>query len=239
MSITSRLKGKRYSAVAAPVILLLLLLLLPLIMTVTAKAEDGYRLWLRYDKIPEQAAKAYRARIKSVIVGDNSETLAAAREELKTGVEGLLGVEIATAKKNIGDGAILVGTPKSSAIIAGLLSVRLTALGDEGFIIRSIKSGNKNIILIASNSETGALYGAFHFLRLIQTLQPVNELNISEKPRLQIRMLNHWDNPDGSIERGYAGKSLWNWAELPGKVDSRLRDYARQRFNRNQRRGFK
>jgi alpha-glucuronidase len=223
MNITSRSKDRRYTV--ASVILLLLLLLL--IMTVTAKAEDGYRLWLRYDKIPEQAAKAYRAHTKSVIVGGNSETLRIARDELKTGIEGLLGVEITTAEKNIGDGTILVGTPKSAAIIAGLFSVRLAALGDEGFIIRSIKSENKNIILIASNSETGALYGTFHFLRLIQTLQPVDNLNISEKPRLQIRMLNHWDNTDGSIERGYAGKSLWNWAELPEKTDSRLRDYAR------------
>jgi alpha-glucuronidase len=40
-------------------------------------------------------------------------------------------------------------------------------------------------------------------------------------------MLNHWDNLNGSIERGYAGRSLWDWNALPEKVDPRLRDYAR------------
>jgi alpha-glucuronidase len=62
---------------------------------------------------------------------------------------------------------------------------------------------------------------------LLQSQQPINNLNISQKPRLQLRMLNHWDNLDGSIERGYAGRSLWNWQELPDKLDPRLRDYAR------------
>ena len=89
------------------------------------------------------------------------------------------------------------------------------------------KIKNKDVTVIAANSELGTLYGAFHFLRLLQTLQPISKLNISEKPKLQLRVLDHWDNLDGSIERGYAGKSLWNWAELPDKVDPRLRDYAR------------
>ena len=75
--------------------------------------------------------------------------------------------------------------------------------------------------------EVGALYGAFHFLRLIQTLQPIDNLDVSQKPRLQRRLLNHWDNLDGSIERGYAGQSLWDWEALPDRVDRRLRDYAR------------
>src|SRR5205085_3528064 len=74
---------------------------------------------------------------------------------------------------------------------------------------------------------TGALYGAFYFLRLMQTLQPLANLDVTERPRLKLRLLDHWDNLDGSIERGYAGRSLWNWSELPEKVDPRLRDYAR------------
>jgi alpha-glucuronidase len=81
--------------------------------------------------------------------------------------------------------------------------------------------------VIASSGETGALYGVFHFLRLLQTLQPVDRLDIRSSPRLQRRMLNHWDNLDGSVERGYAGRSLWDWGALPGEVDPRLGAYAR------------
>jgi alpha-glucuronidase len=61
----------------------------------------------------------------------------------------------------------------------------------------------------------------------MQTLQPLDNLDVSQKPRLKLRVLDHWDNLDGSIERGYAGRSLWNWKALPDTVDQRLRDYAR------------
>ncbi len=124
------------------------------------------------------------------------------------------------------DVIVVVGTPKSSPLIAGL-KWPLVELGAEGFRIRSAKLGGRAVTVIAANGEIGALYGAFHFLRLLQTQQPITNLNIVQKPRLQLRMLNHWDNLDGSIERGYAGRSLWNWQELPDKVDPRLRDYAR------------
>ncbi len=191
------------------------------------RAEDGHRLWLRYDALPAESAKAYRARIKMLVIAGNSETVAAARSELETGLSGLLSENMRTAE-NFGGGALIVGTPQTSPLIAGLkIENELSALGNEGFIIRSVKIKNLNAIVIASRGETGALYGAFHFLRLIQTLQPIEELNIREKPKLDIRMLDHWDNLDGSIERGYAGKSLWNWAELPEKIDARLKDYAR------------
>ena len=50
---------------------------------------------------------------------------------------------------------------------------------------------------------------------------------MAARPRLRRRLLNHWDNLDGTIERGYAGRSLWDWDELPGRVDPRVADYAR------------
>jgi alpha-glucuronidase len=90
-----------------------------------------------------------------------------------------------------------------------------------------VKLGPHAVTVIAANTEIGALYGGFHFLRLLQTQQPIDRLDVRQKPRLQLRMLDHWDNLDGTVERGYAGRSLWNWNELPGTVDPRLRDYAR------------
>ena len=193
-----------------------------------AEAEDGYRLWLRYDPLPANVVKGYRARVASVVVQGQSPTLDAAREELVRGCEGLLGSPVATADKVERDGAVVVGTPRSSPLVAGLgWSRRLDALGPEGFRIRSVRLGRHSAVVIASNGETGALYGAFHFLRLMQTLRPVTDLDVNEKPRLQLRVLNHWDNLDGTIERGYAGRSLWDWDALPDRVDPRLRDYAR------------
>jgi alpha-glucuronidase len=193
-----------------------------------AKADDGYRLWLRYDPLPASAVKNYRPRVTSVVVQGQSPTFDAVRTELVSGCTGLLGGSVPLAEKVERDGALVVGTPQSSPLINGLGWQRqLAALGPEGFRIRSVRLGTRSVTVIASQGEVGALYGAFHFLRLLQTLQPLGSLDISQKPRLNIRVLNHWDNLDGTIERGYAGRSLWDWDALPGKVDPRLRDYAR------------
>jgi alpha-glucuronidase len=206
---------------------LLTFFILLLLAAAVVRAEDGYRLWLRYDALPEAASGPYRAQIKSLVI-KNSEKLAAARSELETGLNGLLGGQIPVGETLFAEGALVVGTPNNSSFIASLrIEKELATLGVEGFIIRSVKIKNRNAIVIASAGETGALYGSFHFLRLLQTLQPIDKLNISEKPRVRLRMLDHWDNLDRSVERGYAGKSLWNWTELPDKIDPRLKDYAR------------
>jgi len=204
------------------------LLVVLLLLTGTAEAEDGYRLWLRYDALPARALRAYRPLVTSVVVQGRSATLDAARAELVEGCAGLLGRPIPSADRVGRDGAIVVGTPKSSPLIDGLGWTRqLDALGAEGFLIRSVRLRGRAVTVIASEGEAGALYGAFHFLRLMQTLRPVGNLNVSERPRLQLRVLDHWDNLDGTIERGYAGRSLWDWKTLPDVIDPRLRDYAR------------
>jgi alpha-glucuronidase len=193
-----------------------------------AKAEDGYRLWLRFDPLPAKTIAAYRPQISSIVVRGNSATASAIRTELANGCRGLLGTNVTVADTIGGDGAVLAGTPANSSEIAALRWNReLAALGPEGFVIRSTRLRNHSMIVIASQSEVGALYGAFRFLRGLQTLQPLDRLNIVERPRLQLRILDHWDNLDRSIERGYAGKSLWDWQALPEKVDPRLADYAR------------
>lgn len=82
-------------------------------------------------------------------------------------------------------------------------------------------------IVISAGKEIGLLYGVYHILRLQQTKADLSHLNTVEKPSYDVRVLNHWDNLDGSIERGYAGRSLWKWEDLPGKVSPRYEEYAR------------
>lgn len=193
-----------------------------------ANGEDGYRLWLRYDSLPQRMIDGYRTHVTAVVVPGTSATLEAIRTELVNGCSGLLGGPVPVAANVDRDGAVIAGTPKSSPLIAGLKWGRqLDEIGPEGFRIRSVRFGGRSVTVIASSGESGALYGTFHFLRLLQTLQRVDRLDVSQKPRLQLRMLDHWDNLDGSIERGYAGRSLWDWSVLPDQVDPRLRDYAR------------
>lgn len=97
------------------------------------------------------------------------------------------------------------------------------ALGKDGYTI-NVENGT---IVLRSMSETGLLYAAYHLLRLQACGEDCSRLDIKEKPLNDIRILNHWDNPDGTIERGYAGRSLWKWDELPAKISPRYAEYAR------------
>ncbi len=188
----------------------------------TVKADDGYRLWLRYEQLPSRSLENYRQRVKSITVQGKSDTFDAIRRELTVGCSGLLGTQIEV--KDDEQASVVIGSPQTSSLVRRLnWGPDLKRLGPEGFRIRTVN----NVIVIASTSDIGALYGTFHFLRLLQTEQPIDRLRVDEKPALQRRLLNHWDNLDRSVERGYAGKSLWNWDELPDKIDPRLRDYAR------------
>ncbi len=207
-------------------LLLARLVLMLLTVPILAIAEDGYRLWLRYEPLPAQLRQAWQSRVRAIVAPGTSATLEAIRAELTAGCSGLLGAQIPATDTVERDGAVLVGTPISLPLIAGL-KLNLAALGNDGFVIRSVKLNGRSATVIAAETEVGALYGAFHFLRLMQSGLPAAKLDVMERPRLQLRMLNHWDNLDGSIERGYAGRSLWNWQELPDKIDPRLRDYAR------------
>lgn len=90
----------------------------------------------------------------------------------------------------------------------------------------SIKSNNQKII-ISAGSDVGLLYGSYCLLRLQQTGADLTTLDIEELPSYDIRILNHWDNLDGTIERGYAGYSLWKWDELPNTLSPRYKEYAR------------
>jgi alpha-glucuronidase len=82
-------------------------------------------------------------------------------------------------------------------------------------------------IVISAGKEIGLLYGVYHILRLQQTKADLSHLNTVEKPSYDVRVLDHWDNLDGSIERGYAGRSLWKWEDLPGRISPRYEEYAR------------
>ena len=204
------------------------LLFILLIASVCVRAEDGYDLWLRYKLVNDtKLLSTYRNSISGINIVGSSATLLAAKEELANGLKGLLGktVPVQTSAQN---GSILAATASQSSIIQQLIPAnQLTAAGKEGFIIRSVSYQGKKMIIITANNDIGVLYGCFHFLRLLQTQQPITSLNISSSPALQLRLLNHWDNLTRYVERGYAGISIWNWHTLPDYNDPRYKDYAR------------
>ncbi|MBN8821914.1 MULTISPECIES: alpha-glucuronidase family glycosyl hydrolase [unclassified Spirosoma] len=197
-------------------------LLIALISVVNGFAEDpayadGYRLWLNYDRISDAVKRqAYANAAQFIAVKTDSPILKSAADELQMGLQGLLGKSVPVIG-SVGSrtGGIVLSVNPADA--AG------QSLNKEGYRIES-KGGN---LIVSGKSDVGVLYGAFALLRQMQTLQSIQGISLISNPKVQFRMLNHWDNVDGSIERGYAGSSLWKWYELPERIDPRYRDYAR------------
>lgn len=188
---------------------LLRLFLFTLLFVGLVRAEDGYRLWLRYDRIEDNALRsAYTAATATLELatpsGRDSPTIAAARRELTDGLGGLLGVAPQIS---------LIAAPAPAALAGNA----------EGYTVR--REGNR--LRVAAGGDTGLLYGVFALLREIQQRTPVERLELTSAPRIARRLLNHWDNLNRTIERGYAGFSLWEWPVLPDYVSPRYRDYAR------------
>ncbi|HTL07482.1 MAG TPA: alpha-glucuronidase family glycosyl hydrolase, partial [Chitinophagaceae bacterium] len=200
-----------------------------LLLGVYARAENGYDLWLRYLPIQDkQLAQRYRQSLTRIIAGGNSPTVQLVQKELSNGLAGLLQTTLPLVTTINADGVLIAGTPASTTAIkeAGL-SQALQQTGDEGFVIATKIIAGKHCIFIAGNTDIAVLYGSFHFLRLLQTARPIQQLFIVSTPHIQHRMLNHWDNLTRTVERGYAGFSIWNWHTLPGYIDQRYIDYAR------------
>jgi alpha-glucuronidase len=194
--------------------------------TSAAPADDGYRLWLRY--VPVRAVWLARYRISATeLVGPAlSPTLRAAQAELLRGLTGMLGAAPALAGDVTRDGAIVFGTPVSSAWVRRL-PLALARVGAQGYIIRTVTIDGHRATVIAGSTDIGVLYGAFRFLRLLQTRAPIEHLDLASSPKIRRRLLDHWDNLNGTVERGYAGDSLWQWQSLPEYLSPRYTDYAR------------
>jgi len=157
-----------------------------------------------------------------------SPTARAARDELLRGLRGLLDRDVPAVESVSRDGAIVAGTPSRSSAIAALdVGADLGPLGEEGFVIRSTRVSGRKATVIAANTDRGVLYGVFRLLRLLQTGRPLAGLSIVDAPRVRHRLLDHWDNLNRTVERGYAGFSLWDWHKLPDYLDPRYTDYAR------------
>ncbi len=205
-----------------------LLLFFLLAISGIAFADNGYRLWLRYDRINnQQVAGKYNKQIQQLYISGNSATIQKAKQEFTNAIQGLLGKKISIVNKLTTDGTVIAGTVASNKILGALDPKELKNASDEAFYITTMQINNRSCILICGNSDIGVLYGIFHFLRLVNTGQDITKLDILSSPKIKYRLLNHWDNLNRTVERGYAGASIWDWHKLPDYIDQRYIDYAR------------
>ena len=173
-------------------------------MPFPAAAEDGYALWLR-----NVAPSVGQVNVR---VSGASPTLDLAGAELRRALPA-------------GTPPVLVATASDPALRP--LRLPFEGLGEEGYLVRAVTLGGQKVVLVAGNSDRGALYGAFALIRHLATSGTADGIALRSVPKVKLRVLNHWDNLDESVERGYAGQSLWDWWTLPDFRDPRYTDYAR------------
>ena len=165
-------------------------------LALAASAEDGHQLWLRYQPNPEPSKVQLSLWYDGCGTVAPSPTIELAMKELQQ---------------------YWHGSPITMEADCGPMHWKK---GDDGFTIEHKADGG--LLLKAHGRDIGLLYGAYHLLRLQQTGQPVNPCE--EHPAFSLRLLNHWDNLDGSIERGYAGESIFEWFHLDEQL---IKEYAR------------
>ncbi|HEX5789353.1 MAG TPA: alpha-glucuronidase family glycosyl hydrolase, partial [Woeseiaceae bacterium] len=190
------------------------------------RSDDGYDLWLR-DAPVDLAGEGLVATLRAVHAPaiDESPVLATAAAELRAGLSAALGRGVSAAD-GPGEGTVLLGTPQTLPLL-DRLGLPLADLGEEGYVVRALEIDGRRGLVVAANAPAGALYGAFALLRYLRTEGTLDGIDLVDAPAVDLRLLNHWDNPDGHVERGYAGRSIWDWWRLPGLVDDRYTDYAR------------
>ncbi len=194
------------------------------VLAVSLHGETGYEAWLRY--APADRA-AYEASVPAVAARlGEAATVRSAQQEVIRGVRGMLG-------RTLRDEARL---PRESAIVLGTLAeIRQAAprwgmsaeIPPDGYWLKTIAAGSLRYTVVAGGSDRGVLYGAFALLRRIALGEPVSNLDERQAPYAPVRWVNQWDNLDGSIERGYGGRSIF-WENGQVRDDlSRAADYAR------------
>jgi alpha-glucuronidase len=180
-------------------------------------AETGYDAWLRY--APVENRQSTPAAIMAI--GD-SKLIESARHEAIRGVRGMLGrtlrIETSLPKEN----AIILG------VIADLPQFHLSAsLKPDGYLLKTVKVDEVTYTIVAAVNDLGVLYGTFALLRKIAIGESIAELDEQQSPSAPVRWVNHWDNLDGSIERGYGGRSIF-WENQHVRADlTRVSDYGR------------
>jgi alpha-glucuronidase len=205
----------------------LLIAVFAALFATAASAEDGHDLWLRYEPLPASVAAREHRYVEGAAAYGKDRRVAVAAREFNGAVAALLNI-VPNERIEQSAGEVILGTAADLKHENRFPDLHLdtSGLGSEGYLIRSVDVGTGPTIVVTGNTGAAVLYGTFALIREIQLGHPLNKLNMRSAPAHSLRMLDHWDNLDRTVERGYAGPSIWDWASLP-KIDPRYVDYAR------------
>ena len=197
---------------------LIVALLISFLAAGPAQAEDGYALWLRYAPLHGRELGRIK-QIPGTAYGDNGDPIIrAAVDELGRGYRGLRGGWSWGSTNQI---------PKPGKRAQPGFLFDCGDGPDPGDGSFRVKADGRRRITISGPGSLSCLYGTFALLRELSLGHDPATINLEEHPAMPLRMVDHWDNPDGTVERGYAGRSIFDWWRLPDRLDRRMVDYAR------------
>jgi alpha-glucuronidase len=197
---------------------LLALIATLLLAPAPARAEDGHAAWLRYARHDAATVKRLQSVVPPavVVLGDGAPVLRA-RDELVRGVRGMLGRELRVETRIPASDALVIGTVRSlhHATPTNLHEVDHVIEGaddgadGDGYVLKTVKRRSVRYVVIAADNDRSVLYGAFAYLRKLALRDLPADLDEKSLPAAPVRWVNHWDNVDGTIERGYGGRSIF------------------------------
>lgn len=190
----------------------------------SGNAQEGYDLWLKFTEISDQKLHDINYNyFENIDIKEDSGSLKIIKEELQNAKNELFNQKT----KHINPDRKLIIRTKNNLPKSIKSTLDFSLINSEGFIIKQINTKDEKNIIITGHSKIALLYGTYRFLREIQQKKDISEINIIESPKIQKRVLNHWDNLDRTVERGYAGFSIWDWHLLPELIKPEYKDYAR------------
>ena len=178
-----------------------------------ARGEDGYDLWLRYASLEGaelRRLQEFNPRVVPPAGASDHPMIDVAAQELVRGFAGLVSGADRQQRSERSSEVVLDCTDGGT-------------IDDGSYSLRSAEGQ----LRISGSGPRACLYGAFALLRELSQGADPDALDIASAPAMPLRLLNHWDNPDGHVERGYSGRSIFDWWRLPGHLDQRMIDYAR------------
>ena len=177
--------------------------------------DTGYELWLNYKTVNDPQLKSeYTDYLANVSLATNPFEQQI-KDELNVVALKMLNIKVNYEKERLTKNGLIF-----------VIDEGLDFLTDEGYTIKSASENGLRIIVVRSASGKGLFYATFELIRLMQCGISFEGVDRTESPKHRLRILNHWDDLNGEIERGYAGLSLWNWDNLPN-LEQRYNDYAR------------
>jgi len=201
--------------------------LLGLLAAAGLQAETGNQAWLRYAALDDGATRQVREALPATLTAlSDSPVAESARGELIRGIRGMLGRTLRVESRVPREGGIVLGTLAGIRKAAPHLPLAANLEAD-GYWLKTLRVDGARYLVITAENDRGVLYGAFALLRKIGLGESVADLDDRQTPYAPVRWVNQWDNLDGSIERGYGGRSIF-WDNGNVREDlGRVSDYGR------------